>query len=42
MDDCILKPLEMETIARTMRRWTRKAQKPVVHEEAMMRREMSA
>ncbi|MCW5964217.1 MAG: PhnD/SsuA/transferrin family substrate-binding protein [Bryobacterales bacterium] len=42
MDDCILKPLEMETIVRTMRRWTRKAQKPVVREDAMMRREMSA
>ncbi len=42
MDDCILKPLEMETIIRTMRRWTRKAQKPVVREEANMRREMSA
>lgn len=42
MDDCILKPLEMETIVRTMRRWTRKAQKPAGREDSMMRREMSA
>ena len=43
MDDCILKPLDMETIARTIRRWTRKAQKPAAtREEPMMRREMSA
>ncbi len=42
MDDCILKPLEMETIIRTMRRWTRKMQKPAVREDSMVRHEMSA
>jgi signal transduction histidine kinase/CheY-like chemotaxis protein/ABC-type phosphate/phosphonate transport system substrate-binding protein len=42
MDDCILKPLDMETIARTMRRWTRKAQKPVIREESVLRQEKLA
>lgn len=28
MDDCLLKPLDMETIARTLRRWIRKPNRP--------------
>lgn len=43
MDDCILKPLDMETIARTMRRWTRKQpQRHNMAEEGLLHREMSA
>lgn len=42
MDDCTLKPLEMETIVRTMKRWTRKTTRPAVREDMVMRREMSA
>lgn len=44
MDDCILKPLDMETIARTMRRWTRKTAKPAVpnRDDIAMRHEKLA
>lgn len=43
MDDCMLKPLDLETIARTMRRWTRKQpQRHHAAEETLLHREMSA
>jgi|GEM_PF-6917509 len=44
MDDCILKPLDMEAIARTMRRWMRKPQKPTVpsREDLSLRHEKLA
>jgi signal transduction histidine kinase/DNA-binding response OmpR family regulator len=43
MDDCMLKPLDMETIARTLRRWTRKQpQRQHGTEETLLQRERSA